>query len=555
MDAYRAAFALRVADGTLRPLVLPYFSYGFILLGIYLCIPHTKSPWLYAARWPVLVVIVAFQWKIMWEVTSMSMAMGFACGLFSAWGIAWSFTWLVWNKPQFDAKRVQRGKEKSAEDVTAVGDGLRVNGSATTDKTYDKAIEANRSSSIHAGEDLRHRIHQNGDSKAGKTNGELALKKIRYISEPEASDILRSIKGTIDYYWQGYPDNLRERIPWVCDLLMNFRGPGWNWAILPLPALPPQIKATLGGTIDAASWTGISSVGLRRFNTRREVFVKQMPYFVIGYFLLDILKVVMMKDPYYIFGPNTYALPPHLQGYSLLALRFIRQVISTLSIVISLEMVFKLCPLGFCLLLGPKVLGLRGEAWYYPTTWGSWGRVMDHGLNGLWGSWWHQTFRFAFSAPSNFLIDNGYVHPHSFVARVLAMIFAFGISGILHSAGSVSQFPHTHPWHALAFFMLQAVGVVVQLTICSILHPYIKKLPRSVRQAGNFLYAFFWLFETGWLLTDDFARGGMWLYEPIPISPLRGLGFGEKGDGWWCWDYKWIGLYSRKHWWESGIAF
>ena len=111
----------------------------------------------------------------------MSMAMGFACGLFSAWGIAWGFTWLVWNKPQFDAKRVQRGKEKSAEDVTAVGDGLRVNGSATTDKTYDKAIEANRSSSIHAGEDLRHRIHQNGDSKAGKTNGELALKKIRYI--------------------------------------------------------------------------------------------------------------------------------------------------------------------------------------------------------------------------------------------------------------------------------------------------------------------------------------------------------------------------------------
>jgi hypothetical protein len=554
MDAYRAAFALNVADGTLRPIVVPYFLYGFILLSIYLCIPHTKSPLLYSARWPVLAVIVAFQWKVMWEATSMSMAMGFGCGLFSVWGIAWSFTWLVWNNPQFDAKRVQRGKKNGVENGTTVGNGVHANGSATH-KTSDKAIEANGASSSNAGDDLRHRSHQNGDTKAEKTEGEHALNGNAYIHESEASEIPSRIKGGTNYYWQAYPDNLRERFPWVCDLLMNFRGPGWNWAISPLPALPPSIDAALGETVNTASWTGISSVGLKRYNTRREIFVHHIPYFVVGYFLLDVLKVIMMKDPYYIFGPNTYALPPHLQGFSPLALQFIRQIISTSSILVSLEMVFKLCPLGFCLLLGPKVLGLRGEAWYYPTTWGSWSRVMDHGLNGLWGSWWHQTFRFAFSAPSNFLIGNGYVHPHSFIAKVLALIFAFGISGILHSGGSISQFPKTQPWHALAFFMLQPVGIVVQLTICSVLHPYIKKLPRSVRRTGNFLYGFFWLFETGWLLTDDFARGGMWLYEPIPISMLRGLGFGAAGDGWWCWGHKWIGWYTGKHWWESGIAF
>jgi hypothetical protein len=31
--------------------------------------------------------------------------------------------------------------------------------------------------------------------------------------------------------------------------------------------------------------------------------------------------------------------------------------------------------------------------------------------------------------------------------------------------------------------------------------------------------------------------GVLVIYEPIPISPLRGLGFGVEGDGWWCWKH------------------
>jgi hypothetical protein len=54
---------------------------------------------------------------------------------------------------------------------------------------------------------------------------------------------------------------------------------------------------------------------------------------------------------------------------------------------------------------------------------------------------------------------------------------------------------------------------------------------------------------------DDFARGGVWLFEPIPVSPLRGLGFGQEGDRWWCWGHIGVGWYTGKHWWESGIAF
>ena len=107
MATYRNLFAVRVAEGSLRPMVLPYHLYGMFTLLIYLLIPHTKNPYIYAARWPVLAAICAWQWKTLQDATSMSMATGFAVGLIAAWGVVWAFTWLVLNRPQWDAKRVQ----------------------------------------------------------------------------------------------------------------------------------------------------------------------------------------------------------------------------------------------------------------------------------------------------------------------------------------------------------------------------------------------------------------------------------------------------------------
>ena len=55
-------------------------------------------------------------------------------------------------------------------------------------------------------------------------------------------------------------------------------------------------------------------------------------------------------------------------------------------------------------------------------------------------------------------------------------------------------------------------------------------------------------------LIDDFARGGVWLFQPVAVSPLRALGYGEPGDSWWCWENVRISWYIGKHWWERGIA-
>ena len=76
-----------------------------------------------------------------------------------------------------------------------------------------------------------------------------------------------------------------------------------------------------------------------------------------------------------------------------------------------------------------------------------------------------------------------------------------------------------------------------------------------VRMFGNFAATYTWLYYTAPLLVDDFAKGGIWLFEPIPFSPLRGLGFGAEGEGWWCWHGRLIGWHHGARWWQSGISF
>jgi len=435
---------------------------------------------------------------------------------------------LVFCRPQWEVRRVQRRRRRKRSDETVVSNG-HAESSGVEKGIAQRGNREHKLDSVDGGSVVK------GDVVDGR----------KKEKDMEIEDW--------EYYWEPYPDKLLERIPWVMDLLINFRYPGWDCQIPPMPSLPPAIQRSLKQEVDTSSKTGRSFTGLRRFDTRRELFRYYFPIFVAGYLILDAVDVVMMKDPYFIFGPTTYALPPHLAKLPPALLVLLREAISGVAIVTSLEMVF-LLPIMGVLLFPPGTFGISGEPYYFPTAWGSVTNILDKGLNGLWGSWWHQIFRFAFAAPTNYVIKKGYVKAKSQAARIVATVFAFGISGMLHMGGSYSQLPHTHIFHPVVFFSLQALGIILQSTFCSFFRPQIERMPRWVRRAGNGLYTFLWFYKTGPWLADDFARGGVWLYEPIPISPLRGLGLGGEGDGWWCWECLGIGWYKGKHWWESGVA-
>lgn len=191
----------------------------------------------------------------------------------------------------------------------------------------------------------------------------------------------------------------------------------------------------------------------------------------------------------------------------------------------------------------------------YPTTWGSLGYVCNKGLAGLWGGWWHQTFRKGFSAPTDFLIRNGFISQSSNAAKVFGLFVAFGTSGALHAAGSYTAYPDSRPWDLVVFFMLQAVGIMLQEGIATALKTTIRALPSWLRKAGNLGFAAAWVYITSPYLVDDFSRS-VWMFEPVPFSLLRGLGFGHKDESWLVmidpFNLRW---HSGRTWWESGFSF
>lgn len=529
MTLYHDNLLKNIKDGSYRPIILPYDGLGVVILITYLCIPHTNRPWLYALRWPVAAFIVAFHVDMMRSTRSSFMGSGFGVGLIASWLLTWSITWLIFNDPQKDAKRVERRRDKVGR---ATKDGESNGVASGTEKYTNGDTNGNAS----------RRKQQNGQHNGSTTPGK--------------TDVNKDKPAEFDFFWQSYPlDSILARIDWVQDLVHNFRGPGWNWELPSNPGLPPHVLASLGESPSSAK--SIGRAGIRRYKTRSELARHIIPQMLRNYLLLDFLKVLLMTDGYFLFGiPGTSLhTPAYLAPLPSWLHPLMRRSLSGISIITALETIFPLAPLFFSIILGPKVLGLRGEAWMYPSTWGGLSIIGEQGLNGLWSGWWHQTFRFAFVAPTQYLIKKGVLAPRAKATKIFGLVVAFAISGFLHASGSYTQTANTKPLHPIVFFMLQAVGIVFQTTFCSLLHQQLKHVPKHLRYFGNFTFTLVWLYITSPWLVDDFASGGIWLFEPVPISPIRALGFGNKDDSWWCWDFSSVGWYRSEKWWLNGLAF
>lgn len=246
------------------------------------------------------------------------------------------------------------------------------------------------------------------------------------------------------------------------------------------------------------------------------------------------------------FVRNSYALT---KSYRLL--------ISLAALYTALWTIFKLGPAFFCGILGPNVIGVRGEAFANPADmFGSFSSVLDNGLAGWWGAFWHQTFRFGFEQPGVVLLDALGIDKRSAVGKLVSVFVAFFLSGCLHASGSYTQLGDTRPLLGpMRFFLLQACAITVQVVLAQQLKAsgMSQRLPRAVKRVGNFVLVHLWLYHTAHLLTDDFSRGGIWLFEPVPISIFRGLGLGPKSEGWWCWNSV-VGWRTGDSWWDTGIA-
>jgi hypothetical protein len=526
---YYAQYDESIASAEFQPLVFPWAGLGAVVVIIYLLIPHQKRPWLEKARYAVFAFNVAHVVYSIRNVRAKNMASSLGLGLILAWSVIWTLAILVCHDPQTDFQRIER-----TEGLFGRGgakDEAERNGG--TEKTADgikRSIETlqtdNANSSVTTTEHL-------GPS---KRHGEFA--------------------------WQPYPlTPFVERVDWVLDVFGNFRGAGWNWRTIATPPPPKEIEEQL-----YRNSTNPPQHTFRQhpsqpavYSTRRTLLIENLKSLIAGYIVLDLLKTIVVHDPYFwgfVDGkPGPYL--PSLITDNPILLHMCRLIVSQFAIKYALQTIFSLAPLIFSGVLGPSLIGARAEPWIYPETWGSYTQVLDGGLGGWWSAWWHQTFRFAFEAPSRKIIKNMGMNHKAPGAKFLQLVVAFGLSGLLHACGSHTSHGSTQPiLGPLRFFLLQAFALFGEAIITSAIHKtgLQNHMPRWVKRTFTFFYVHLWFYHTAGLLCADFARGGVWLFEPIPISLFRGMGLGTQGDGWWCWGDTGLRWHTGDRWWMSGIA-
>lgn len=594
-----------------RPFLIPLYLCGVYLIpALYLAIPHRSGSrrWLYAARWPLLAGLTWFHVQMILHVSSPNFASAYAVGLLGAWGVIWNWTVLVWTAPQWDAKRVERRVgSKGKGQGSVAGSDSRETEEEEKEEVLHKTNGNGHTNGYTNGHNnggangLKHR--QNGVSK--HENG--YSKKL----DESSPDSPNNDPGQIEYFWQPFPEHapFLTRFNWSFDYVGQFRMTGWNCAIPSLPTYaPPAYKGAKQQSLDTLP--NRSRDGYTRVVSSKTWIYNTLVFSILpSYVVIDLLAILVTNDPHFVISPDHNApLPSHLAALHPLARFLFRQIIALFAIIAALHLVLNFGHLLICLLCRP-LLGFRAEPWHLPSMTGSFTQVLDRGLTGFWGSWWHQTFRFGFAAPTKWLLRRGYIAKGTLAADIVSFSVAFAQSGFLHAAASYSTVPaQSRWWMPPVTFLMSGLGMIVQKNIASqgwkyldayyyrvnpdavqkgsnggdgggkISHesdesPSRAATPIWARRMGNVAFVLVWLSLTAWPLLDDFSRAGIWLFDPVPVSlfrhrfaraVFRGLGIGGAdgalGDPLdrrvWRWDRDFFPRrYSGRSWfWDTGLG-
>lgn len=359
------------------------------------------------------------------------------------------------------------------------------------------------------------------------------------------------------FYWQVMPKALLPRGIWVYDLVSSFRGPHWSWSI--------RGSRQLGKT-DVTP----SSLSMPTIMPSTPVRLLRC---IAAYLALDALKSIMLTDPYFLslqHSPAPSYYPSTSSGLlSWFLTRSTRTLLSSLGVFAALQYsneILSLC--AYNLLPSGWALGDYSHPELATPLFGPAEAIMDAGIIGFWNSYWHQLFRAGFVTTGRSLARQLGCEGGSIKARVVIMIAAFTMSGFCHGVasymlwGNIDQ-PFWQGFKAFSFFAVQPLGVALQLAILprpdathTATHSWRSRL-------ANTAFLLIWLWATSPLFLDTLARGGLWLFEPVPLSFIRGMGF-SRDRRWVCWDVAEVGwrgitwsgarvVWDEKRWWLSGV--
>lgn len=508
---YRTLATSLHASGTYTPFVYPFHALGPTFLSAYLLfIPpiHPDSrlykPVFYL-RYPIFVFIVYISVRTILECRSASVTVSYGIGLMSALGLLWSATLIVFGDARGEMGRWER---RGGREVKVKG--------AKGREEVDRALGMD----LRLKEDLRRRAKDSTNNRVLELNEEAKAEKTTVHSSHRSAS---SPDQTSEYIFQPLPSTFLHRLDWVLDIMINLRGLNWSYRA---PHRPPRPSSTPPRNRSALLRSTILSL-------------------ILHYFLLDVLKTLSLYDPYFLTFPSPSSSSPFPFPYISRLLLFLAFTLT------SLRAIFLLGPLFACA-LGPRILGRNADLELHPPYFHSVRLIIDKGLAGFWGGTWHQLFRVPFESTGNFLargLGPGW-EKRTTKGKVLRMITAFTLSGILHGCASYTTLPPTKPLsEAFLFFAIQPVGIMIQIVTAELIRQrgWRDRIPALGKEAANVVFVLGWFCCTGSLMARDFGRNGIWLFEPVPFSLARG--------GIWCWGGRWVGWWGKGKWWERGLAF
>lgn len=335
--------------------------------------------------------------------------------------------------------------------------------------------------------------------------------------------------------WQSMPKSAHSRLTWILDLLGSLRALHWSHG-----QSPSQVSGHCKeGTGDKTS------------------FQKDFYSLSLVYLCVDCIKEIIAMDPYF-WGYIDHDPPSYVQSilpFTILVQAY-RMVVAFATLYLALQFGHTLCILLFVHMLGPSIAGPWGKEYAYRPLFGDTNSVCVRGLQGWWGTWWHQLFRFTLTSPTNTIINKLHVSKGSMIERTIRLVVPFLLSGFIHASGSYTMWGETRPLNSFMFFVLQPVGIFLQImgSRSLVRLNLMSKIPPLVREVTNVAITVIWLLSTFPLLADDFARGGLFLTEPFPFSVLQMLGLGSEARSYQLWSGYGISLHMGRRWWQTGLA-
>ncbi|EZG06337.1 hypothetical protein H106_04112 [Trichophyton rubrum CBS 735.88] len=521
-------FDAKIESGEFQPLVFPRDFASVFIVIFALVIKWPRDGPVKYIRHLLYFYTLYLNIYVVVHCRSLLVLGGYGVGLVFSWLSIWSASLLIFNDVQGTYKRIERSFVPFSTSKENLLQG--------------RGGKAGRTSAI----------LKNSSSEYDSTNGDANGKAT--CSDP---------KIVPRFKWQGFPEKLGHRFTWAFDLLFSHRGPHWNWRPKDFPPLPKQVQLQLSRGENA----DLDVDMLWEEENTRGVLVGSIYKSVLYFFCLDLLKVISTGDRHFL-GHIIYPPPPFLAICGPLAptIAYMYRlamsgaavycaVLFPTTISATVFLAISQTPLGF------KTRIPFEASFLYPPYFGDvLIPILDEGLVGFWGKFWHKQFRAGFLAPGNWIKSKlisrnpGRKWPQS-IFWGLQVIISFTLSGILHFSGSYTQNSSTNPFNQFLFFALQIVGIFFQISIEKLsgrLIPF--RIPVWLKRLSKCVFVLVWLACVGPLLCDDFTIGGVWMEEPVPYSPIRAMGFAKGTGGAVRWQAEPLRWWKGTRWWECGIV-